>query len=109
LEVALVPLPPSHEDRAAPPPSVPESAFPEEIAPPEAVPSSPVPGSLSGGGAPESSSFTTPEATTPEAEALPDGVPARVGRYVIEGALGRGGMGAVYRARDAGLHRSLAV
>ena len=34
---------------------------------------------------------------------------ARVGAYVIEGPLGTGGMGEVYRARDARLQRDVAI
>src|SRR6266568_3626128 len=34
---------------------------------------------------------------------------ARIDRYQIEGPLGRGGMGEVYRATDARLHRSVAI
>src|SRR5213075_1922009 len=34
---------------------------------------------------------------------------AKVGRYLIEGYVGRGGMGVVYRARDPELDRMLAI
>lgn len=36
-------------------------------------------------------------------------IPDRIGRYKIEGKLGRGGFGDVYRARDLELHRSVAI
>jgi predicted Ser/Thr protein kinase len=35
----------------------------------------------------------------------PDGLPARFGRYAVEGKIGQGGMGSVYLARDACLGR----
>jgi eukaryotic-like serine/threonine-protein kinase len=36
-------------------------------------------------------------------------LPARLGRYEVEGLLARGGMGAVYKARDPSLDRTVAV
>lgn len=36
-------------------------------------------------------------------------VPARIGPYRVDGLLGRGGMGEVYRAYDEGLQRAIAV
>jgi serine/threonine-protein kinase len=46
----------------------------------------------------------------PADSAAPDKLPAlRAGRYVIEGEIARGGMGAVLRARDPELKRTLAV
>jgi eukaryotic-like serine/threonine-protein kinase len=39
----------------------------------------------------------------------PLALPARAGRYVIEGVIAPGGMGVVLRARDPGLNRTLAV
>ncbi len=44
----------------------------------------------------------------PTAE-LPPGIPQTLGRYDIEGLLGRGAMGAVYLARDTRINRSVAL
>ncbi|MBT8082122.1 MAG: protein kinase [Gammaproteobacteria bacterium] len=38
-----------------------------------------------------------------------DGVPQRLGRYVVEKSLGRGAMGAVYLAKDPRINRAVAV
>jgi serine/threonine-protein kinase len=38
-----------------------------------------------------------------------DEVPAQLGRYLVEGEIGRGGMGVVYRVHDPALKRTLAV
>nr|AHZ45649.1 serine/threonine protein kinase [uncultured bacterium] len=40
---------------------------------------------------------------------MPPDLPARVGRYEIEGVIGRGGMGVVLRGRDPSCHRTLAI
>ncbi len=40
---------------------------------------------------------------------LPQLAQRQIGRYVIEGELGRGGIGIVYRARDGQLNRSFAI
>lgn len=49
---------------------------------------------------------TVPPESTADAA---DGLPQRIGPYRIEGLLGRGGMGEVYRAFDEGLRRHIAV
>lgn len=40
---------------------------------------------------------------------LPREIPVRLGRYIIDGELGRGAMGVVYRARQEGLDRPVAL
>ncbi|MEZ4470606.1 MAG: protein kinase [bacterium] len=52
-----------------------------------------------------------PDATfdpTPPA-ADPEGMPARIGPYRVDGLLGRGGMGEVYRGFDEALQRPVAI
>lgn len=46
---------------------------------------------------------------SPRVGALPREMPARLGRYLIEGRLGQGSMGAVYLARQDGLNRRVAL
>lgn len=50
--------------------------------------------------------YTTGPASPFSAELLPDAV---VGRFVVTGLVGRGGMGAVYSARDPDLNREVAL
>lgn len=38
-----------------------------------------------------------------------EATPAAIGKYVVEGVLGRGGMGVVYRGWDPALHRTVAI
>jgi WD40 repeat protein len=40
---------------------------------------------------------------------VPVALPARAGRYLVEGVIAKGGMGVVLRARDPGLNRTLAI
>lgn len=37
------------------------------------------------------------------------GYPDKIGKYEIQGVLGRGGMGVVYRAFDPAIHRQVAI
>jgi tetratricopeptide (TPR) repeat protein/tRNA A-37 threonylcarbamoyl transferase component Bud32 len=65
-----------------------------------------VPESSSSASAPASTGL---EAPAPAPPPVADGLPAQVGRYHIEGELGRGGMGIVLRAQDSAFHRTLAI
>jgi serine/threonine-protein kinase len=56
--------------------------------------------------------YTPPAAGAPTAVGPPPGAdlpPSHVGRHRVEGEVGRGGMGAVYRAHDPDLNRPVAV
>ena len=70
----------------------------------------PRPASVTAGSAP---SIVIPhaDASSPTAPATPTAQPAgtRFGRYTLEGELGQGGMGIVYRAWDPALSRNVAV
>jgi serine/threonine-protein kinase len=51
----------------------------------------------------------TRDYSDPGGETGPEVVPAAAGRFELRGEIGRGGMGAVFRARDPGLNRDLAI
>ncbi len=65
-------------------------------------------------GAPPSVSLIAKEDSGPTPFVLPSretdsGVPERIGRFQIEGEIARGGVGAVYKARDVDLGRDIAI
>jgi serine/threonine-protein kinase len=49
------------------------------------------------------------ETTAPHHATPPAAAPSRIGRYHVEGEVGRGGMGVVYQAHDPDLNRAVAV
>ena len=57
----------------------------------------------------DSLEMLTEPPTGPAPDRAPGSVPARIGPYRVDGLLGRGGMGEVYRAYDEGLQRAIAV
>jgi tetratricopeptide (TPR) repeat protein len=60
----------------------------------------------------DSGRIPQPEPSAPPPESWSGGLPptgARLGRYVLERLLGKGGMGAVYVGRDLNLDRSVAI
>ena len=52
---------------------------------------------------------STPEADTSLVQEKLNGMPQRLGRYVIEKRIGKGAMGAVYLARDPRINRAIAL
>jgi serine/threonine-protein kinase len=70
--------------------------IPVQHAPPPAVPAAP-------------STAATPAPVEPAVQAPPAATERRIGKYLIKGELGRGGMGAVYLAEQPGLGREVAI
>jgi len=86
---------------AAPPPGPPATVPPPATQPPAADPTA----QQSPGAYPVQPAGPTPFGTNP-----PPGAGTRqIGKYIVKGELGRGGMGAVYLAEQPGLGREVAI
>src|SRR5229473_5928657 len=59
--------------------------------------------------APPSPPAAPPAPTEPAAQVPPPVTERRIGKYIVKGELGRGGMGAVYLAEQPGLGREVAI
>ncbi len=92
---------PDSPRREPPPPPPPPAPPPPRRAPPPLPPPS--------GQAASAPAYRPRPAGSSSSGSHAAGTPGLIGRYVVEGELGRGGMGVVLRARDPSLGRAVAI